>query len=373
MDKKLDQLFSQAKKEEPLLSLKEVENKIEQAPLPKSFFIKHWPMLVSGFLLFTAGLIYFNVDQKREKEFAQVDLSEPITQSEMNNPIETPIPKVKHNPTEVAANNKISAYNQPAVNFSKSKIDKIKYLELNNEELKTFGIEVNDDTIMVHDVIKDDYILWEVTHGSNSARVFSKDDDFEKSKFKHFRMRHITRSVNGELSKAVKILYADSLNFDYLLPIKIVCDLKAAKIEYFVWYDLTQDFIAALPPRYQDELKTELTNNQKITDESFKEQTNCGYLESFCRDISIFDRIRVFPNPASTHMAAHFETLEACQLTIDLMDIEGRLVQNLFSGSINAGPQRIPLDVAEVKQDLYLLKFEASNGEYETTRVIIKR
>ncbi|MFW5762033.1 MAG: T9SS type A sorting domain-containing protein [Cyclobacteriaceae bacterium] len=367
INQQLDQLFAKAKNEQALLSLEAVEKQIQSAQVPKSFISKYWPVYISAIALISAGLIYYNISQLKVKEITKIDLNKSFTESELNLQKEVTIPKTKYSPTQTEANPKIIL--TPRTN----EIDKIKYLELNNQELKILGIDIKDDTLRVHDARKDNYVLWEVTQGSNSAIIYSENDDFEKKKFKQFRMRHITRKVDGELSKAVVILYSDSLNFDYLVPIKIVPDNKTSALEFFIWYDLTQEFVAALPARYQDELNAELSNNQIIIEESFTEQTNCGYLETFCRDISIFDRIRVLPNPATTHMSAHFETLQDCQLSIDLMDIEGRLVQNLFSGTISAGQQRIPLDVGEVDPDLYLLKFEASNGEYETMRVIIRR
>ena len=366
-NQQLDQLFAKAREEKPLLSLDEVEKHIQSKSLLKNLFRKYRTLIILGITFFTTGLIYFNISEQKEKEITKIKLNESFTNYELNVQPEISKPKVKHDPKVADINTQIP------FNKRTEEIDKIKYLELNNEELKTLGIEIKDDTLRVHDARKENYVLWEIARGSNSAIIYSKNDDFEKRKFKQFRMRHITRKEDGELSKAVEILNSDSLNYDYLIPIKIVSDTKTSALEFFVWYNLTQDFIDALPSRYQDELNAELSNNQIIIEESFKEQTNCGYLETFCRDISIFDRIRVFPNPATTHMAAHFETLEDCRLTIDLMDIEGRLLQNLFSGTISAGQQKIALDVSEVEPDLYLLKFEASNGEYETMRVIIKR
>lgn len=376
MNKKLDQLFAQAKNEDPLLSFDEVANKIQRAN-KVSVFKKYSLRLMLGVILLSAGLIFF-----------------PGQNGQLNNrkievlpKIEKPLLKQQEEEYSITKNtesaqDKIkieSIHRQP-----QGKIDKIEYLELTAMELMKIGIEQIDDTLKVYTISKKSYLQWEVTESSNSVKIFNKNELTDVDHFNSFRLRHISRYEKGEYINAVQINYKDSVNHDLLIPIKVQVkksQQSPLSVEMFIWYEPTPELIAKLPDRYRLPLQTEMASNQietrisnrKENKNEFIEETSCGFFETFCRDISIFDRIKVFPNPASTHISAHFKTLEECQLSIDLINIEGRQVQNLFNGPIQVGPQRISLDVSGLVPDLYLLKFESSNGEYETIRVIIKR
>lgn len=63
----------------------------------------------------------------------------------------------------------------------------------------------------------------------------------------------------------------------------------------------------------------------------------------------------VFPNPIDQDVQVQFVIPEKAFATIDLMDISGRIIENKFSGVLNAGQQSINLKFSEMRHGAYII------------------
>jgi len=66
--------------------------------------------------------------------------------------------------------------------------------------------------------------------------------------------------------------------------------------------------------------------------------------------------LNVFPNPATNPAEIRFTLKKPAAVTLELFNLEGQLVKNVYSGKLSAGENRIPLDVAVLSKGTYLLK-----------------
>ena len=72
-------------------------------------------------------------------------------------------------------------------------------------------------------------------------------------------------------------------------------------------------------------------------------------------DMGTFGQLSVFPNPATDIATLEFQGDEASDLMVVLLDPTGRMVKELFSGSIGVGNNTIPLDLSTVSDGYYLV------------------
>src|SRR4030095_345299 len=71
--------------------------------------------------------------------------------------------------------------------------------------------------------------------------------------------------------------------------------------------------------------------------------------------------LNLFPNPASKVTEIHCNLISSTQVSIDLINLQGELIQNVHYGKLQAGDNRIPLDVSAYADGIYLLKISEGN------------
>jgi len=82
-------------------------------------------------------------------------------------------------------------------------------------------------------------------------------------------------------------------------------------------------------------------------------------------------QLQVSPNPSAGDLNVGFELKAASDVTIDLMDATGRLVERLYRGRLGAGAQRLPLEAGQQVAGLYFLRI--SDGLGSGVRSVVLR
>lgn len=70
------------------------------------------------------------------------------------------------------------------------------------------------------------------------------------------------------------------------------------------------------------------------------------------------NKIHVYPNPSFGQLSIDYSLLQTARVTIDILDLNGRLVNNIFSGSRNPGSYSNQVDLNQIglSQGTYLVK-----------------
>ena len=71
--------------------------------------------------------------------------------------------------------------------------------------------------------------------------------------------------------------------------------------------------------------------------------------------------LNVLPNPAGSTAEIKFSLIKAADVTLELFNLEGKMVQQIFSGKLNAGENKIPVNLEKLSGGMYLVKF--SDGD----------
>jgi hypothetical protein len=71
--------------------------------------------------------------------------------------------------------------------------------------------------------------------------------------------------------------------------------------------------------------------------------------------------IVIYPNPATEQLHVETDEWQTGDVTIDLFDIQGRLVSNLYKG-IGNGVLREAYDIHTLPQGSYIVRFSGANG-----------
>jgi len=86
--------------------------------------------------------------------------------------------------------------------------------------------------------------------------------------------------------------------------------------------------------------------------------------------VDFVDRFRVYPNPTSGTTNLDYTLKNAGDLTIDILDISGRVVKGVFAGNQPSGQQVVQINATELHNGIYLIRMQ-SNGQ-QVVRKFVK-
>ncbi|NCP45559.1 MAG: T9SS type A sorting domain-containing protein [Flavobacteriales bacterium] len=81
---------------------------------------------------------------------------------------------------------------------------------------------------------------------------------------------------------------------------------------------------------------------------------------------------KAFPNPAKESILIDFQSLKKEQITINLKDINGKIVKQIYNGNIEKGNNHIFLSLSEFSNGIYFLEMRINNHT-KTEKLIIAR
>jgi hypothetical protein len=88
-------------------------------------------------------------------------------------------------------------------------------------------------------------------------------------------------------------------------------------------------------------------------------------------DAAWMNTVNVYPNPATNNININFSAPEQEPVTINLIDISGRIVKNVANNFVK-GTQTISLDLNDVPAGIYSLQF-SSNGYLYSEKIVVTK
>ncbi len=98
---------------------------------------------------------------------------------------------------------------------------------------------------------------------------------------------------------------------------------------------------------------------------------NTDYLLTGIAENSVVRNVSVYPNPVNSISAVTFQMTKSGYTKINLMDTQGKLVREVYSGSLEAGKHNIAIGASELKAGFYILNIENEAG-MSNHRLMIK-
>lgn len=91
-------------------------------------------------------------------------------------------------------------------------------------------------------------------------------------------------------------------------------------------------------------------------------------------DLSPFGDITLYPNPSSGELNLGLDVpASAGKLAISVYDLSGRMVHNVYTGQLSAGPQVVRGEMGHLQAGVYLVVVESGNLGRQTKRWILSR
>ena len=79
----------------------------------------------------------------------------------------------------------------------------------------------------------------------------------------------------------------------------------------------------------------------------------------------------IYPNPSNKLVNMTINSSQNADITVELTDISGKLVRNVYSGSINS-ERKITFDVSELESGFYFVRVRSTAGYQSTKRLIVE-
>ncbi|MDF1674922.1 MAG: T9SS type A sorting domain-containing protein, partial [Vicingaceae bacterium] len=83
-------------------------------------------------------------------------------------------------------------------------------------------------------------------------------------------------------------------------------------------------------------------------------------------------QLKVFPNPAKESIVIDFQSLKKEQVSISLKNINGKMIKEIYSGTIEKGNNHILLSLSEYSNGYYFLDLNFTNSTI-TEKLVISR
>lgn len=80
----------------------------------------------------------------------------------------------------------------------------------------------------------------------------------------------------------------------------------------------------------------------------------------------------VFPNPAQDNTMIEFSLEQNDNVSLEIVDLNGKVVQNVYSGDLGAGQHRFPIATAELSAGMYLVRLVTDEGKYLTKKLLVE-
>ncbi len=80
----------------------------------------------------------------------------------------------------------------------------------------------------------------------------------------------------------------------------------------------------------------------------------------------------VFPNPAQDNTMISFSLQDQEQVNLQLIDMTGREVMNVYSGDLAAGQHMMPVNTAELSSGIYFIRMSTADGRNVTQKLVVE-
>ena len=114
-------------------------------------------------------------------------------------------------------------------------------------------------------------------------------------------------------------------------------------------------------PGIGDEVSEYILYDPWLTEMGIENTDPCSPLE-----------LSVFPNPFSSNAVISFELPSSGQIIVQVFDLSGRMVKQVFSNMLEAGDQTIELDGSEWSSGIYLIRLNTGNNTVSQRCILVR-
>lgn len=82
--------------------------------------------------------------------------------------------------------------------------------------------------------------------------------------------------------------------------------------------------------------------------------------------------LNVYPNPAQDNTMVEFTTENRENVNVEIIDLNGKVVQNVFAGELSNGTHQFPVQTAELSAGIYLVRLVTDEGKYLTRKLVVE-
>ncbi len=82
--------------------------------------------------------------------------------------------------------------------------------------------------------------------------------------------------------------------------------------------------------------------------------------------------VNAFPNPAAESQTIEFEVLESGKVVVDIVDKTGKVINNVFNGVLEAGTQKVNVNLQNIGNDIYFYRISDAIGT-RSHEIIVKK
>jgi hypothetical protein len=83
--------------------------------------------------------------------------------------------------------------------------------------------------------------------------------------------------------------------------------------------------------------------------------------------------VSLSPNPAQNFVRANIDLAKPSLVNATLTDVTGRMVNNVFNGTMNSGKNFITINTSDLAAGVYFVNISADNGNVVSTRVVVTK
>lgn len=91
---------------------------------------------------------------------------------------------------------------------------------------------------------------------------------------------------------------------------------------------------------------------------------------SINKETSLFNNIKIYPNPSADFLTIHLENNFAQLVKIDLFTISGSKIASIYNGFLNPIKQNLYFDISKLANGNYLIKFSVNDNSFSKLIVI---
>ncbi|GDX50988.1 hypothetical protein LBMAG27_00350 [Bacteroidota bacterium] len=79
----------------------------------------------------------------------------------------------------------------------------------------------------------------------------------------------------------------------------------------------------------------------------------------------------IYPNPATSNANVHFFLENSSNLEVNLIDVTGKLIQSVYSGSMAKGHHDLKVNTNNIPSGIYMISMKADNGNPVVSKLVV--
>ena len=113
-------------------------------------------------------------------------------------------------------------------------------------------------------------------------------------------------------------------------------------------------------------------NSLLFTIDGVKLSPNSASVEESIANLAKPTQLSILPNPAKEVASVKFKMISNSKVSVDIIDLNGRIVKHIDPSETFSGINELPLDLSSLENGIYIVKLTSDNGVNSTKLVVSK-